>query len=269
MLRVLTGVALVPLLAVFYWAPPWTALLLLAGGAALAFQEICRLLEAAGLRPLRVTGTLLVLGLVAAFSLADWGVAMVLALAITALPAACMLRKLPIDKALGSLAGTLYAVVMAGVFMGFQMAIRLEGREEGYRTGAALLVFLYATVFLGDVMALYTGKLIGRHAMAPRISPKKTWEGFAGNLLGNQAGAFLAAPLLPDAIGWVHVPVLALLLGLTAVLGDLTVSMLKRSVGVKDMGSLLPGHGGILDRLDSLILSAPVLFYYVKYVAGL
>jgi len=267
--RVLTGVALLPLLAVFYWAPPLVCLVLLAAGAAVAYLEICGCLEAAGFHPLRLTGAILVLALVVAFSVPSWGAALVLALATAALPAAYMLRRLPIEKACGSLAGSLLGIVLAGVFMGFQMALRMKGHPADPRLGAGLLVFLYATTFSGDVLALYTGKLFGRHRMAPRISPKKTWEGLAGNLAGNLAGAALAAPLLPPAFSWGEVFPLAVLIGGCGVLGDLTVSLLKRSAGVKDMGSLLPGHGGLLDRLDSLLLSAPLLFYYGKYVAGL
>ena len=153
--------------------------------------------------------------------------------------------------------------------MGFQMAIRMEGIQESGSLGGALLVFLYATVFSGDTAAFFTGKAIGKHKMAPSVSPKKTWEGFAGGIAGSLLGGWAASRLFPDLLPLWQVLVLAALVSVAGVLGDLTVSLMKRSVGLKDTGSLLPGHGGVLDRLDSLLLSGPVLFYFLKYVAHL
>jgi phosphatidate cytidylyltransferase len=106
----------------------------------------------------------------------------------------------------------------------------------------------------------------GRHKFAPRISPKKTWEGTVGGFVSSFAAVMLAAwafslPLLP-MVG------LGILIPLATIAGDLTESMLKRSAGVKDTGAWLPGHGGLLDRIDSLIFVMPVVYYYAVYVVG-
>jgi phosphatidate cytidylyltransferase len=125
--------------------------------------------------------------------------------------------------------------------------------------GAAMVVFVLL-VAAADIGAYFTGRAFGRHALSPRVSPAKTWEGFWGGVFC--AGALAAAiwTLLPgrfDHVSFAAVLCVALATAFASVLGDLTVSMVKRLSGVKDSGSLLPGHGGILDRLDSLCAAAP------------
>ena len=129
--------------------------------------------------------------------------------------------------------------------------------------GAGWLVFLLAVVWLGDTAAYYVGRAVGRHAMAPHVSPHKTWEGAAASMLvailvGAGFGHWsLGAPLTFAA--------LAAFLNVAAQLGDLAESVVKRAAHVKDSGSLLPGHGGILDRLDAMLFAAPALWYYLVY----
>jgi phosphatidate cytidylyltransferase len=125
------------------------------------------------------------------------------------------------------------------------------------------LVFLVVTVcsdvggyFVGSFLA---GGLLGRHLMVPLISPKKTWEGFAGSAAACLAGGAIVLPTLLHAAAWQGVLVGAAALA-TATLGDLAESMMKRDLGIKDMGTVLPGHGGVLDRLDSLLVTAPVVW---------
>lgn len=129
--------------------------------------------------------------------------------------------------------------------------------------GPWLVFLLAAIVAINDSMAYYTGRLLGRHLMAPRVSPKKTWEGALGGLVG----ALVAAGVWSFARHRAVDPELLLWAGVTAVaaqLGDLAESLLKRSVGVKDSGRLLPGHGGVLDRIDAFLLAAPVLYLGVE-----
>jgi phosphatidate cytidylyltransferase len=134
------------------------------------------------------------------------------------------------------------------------------------------VAFLFCVVWAGDSVALYVGRALGRHKLAPRLSPGKTWEGS----LGSVAGSLIAAGILlelanylqahdsavlsfPDAtIYWLG---LAVVVNIAAQVGDLVESAIKRSAGVKDSGSLLPGHGGVLDRIDALLLAAPALWY--------
>jgi phosphatidate cytidylyltransferase len=136
-------------------------------------------------------------------------------------------------------------------------AIRLHG--EGTQ-GPALLLFALVIVWVSDTAAYFVGRSIGKHALAPHLSPKKTWEGTVAGFLGSLAVGFTFAR-------WLNVP-LVHLLGMAAVgnvagqVGDLLESGYKRSAGIKDSGSLLPGHGGVLDRIDALILAIPVVWYY-------
>lgn len=121
-----------------------------------------------------------------------------------------------------------------------------------------VLTFILCTV-ANDVGGYTAGVLLGRHAMAPSISPKKTWEGFAGSLLLAAAVGYVMVALVLGAPWWAGLVVGAAAV-CTATIGDLAESLVKRDLGLKDMGSLLPGHGGIMDRLDSLLMTAPASY---------
>jgi phosphatidate cytidylyltransferase len=123
------------------------------------------------------------------------------------------------------------------------------------------VLWLLAVVFTGDTMAFYTGLTLGRQKLYPSVSPGKTWEGTLGGLAGAVlAGILMGKWLLPE-VGMGRLAVLALVLGVMGVLGDLFESMLKRQAQLKDSSQLLPGHGGMLDRLDSLLFAAPAVVY--------
>lgn len=130
---------------------------------------------------------------------------------------------------------------------------RLEG-------GPGLLLALGLAVALSDVGAFTVGKRFGRHPLAPRLSPNKTWEGVAGNLIGAAAGLGLMTVAWPAGLTWPAALALAALVGLGCLWGDLVESALKRTWGVKDAGAWLPGFGGLLDRADSLILVLPLVY---------
>jgi phosphatidate cytidylyltransferase len=127
--------------------------------------------------------------------------------------------------------------------------------------GGLLMVIMVIVVATADIGAFFAGKQFGKHKLAVRVSPAKTWEGFWGGVAACTLLAVLLSYLLPDRaahIGLASVAAVTITTGLASVVGDLTVSMVKRESGVKDSGSLLPGHGGVLDRLDSLSAAAPV-----------
>ena len=127
--------------------------------------------------------------------------------------------------------------------------------------GGILVVVMVIVVAAADIGAYFAGKRFGEHKLADQVSPAKTWEGFWGGVVACALLALLLFYLLPDHaahIGLVSVVAVIITTGLASVVGDLTVSMVKRESGVKDSGSLLPGHGGVLDRLDSLSAAAPV-----------
>ena len=156
------------------------------------------------------------------------------------------------------------------LYIGFLLSHALLLREgvAELDDGRGWLLYALFMTFAADTGAFFVGKLIGRHRMAPGISPGKTWEGFAGGLLcAVGASAGLAALLnLPGSI--LTQLVIGLLLATVAALGDLAESWMKRHANVKDSGAILPGHGGILDRMDSLLATLPVTFYVAAYIIG-
>lgn len=132
--------------------------------------------------------------------------------------------------------------------------------------GPGLLLFILVVIWVGDTAAYFAGRAIGRMPMAPVISPKKTWEGAVANLLGSLLVVFPLARWLPVELH--HLLLIAALANIAGQAGDLVESAYKRSAGVKDSGAILPGHGGVLDRVDSLIFAAPVVWCYVWFILG-
>jgi phosphatidate cytidylyltransferase len=133
--------------------------------------------------------------------------------------------------------------------------------------GAGPLLFLVALTELNDVAQFTAGKLFGHYKIVPRVSPKKTWAGFIGGIVTTALAGMVAGPYLtPLSPAW-SAAAGAIIAG-TGFLGDITISACKRDLGVKDAGSLIPGHGGILDRVDSLIYSAPVFYHLLHYFYG-
>jgi phosphatidate cytidylyltransferase len=140
-----------------------------------------------------------------------------------------------------------YPVFLAG-FAALMLALP-DGRER-------VVVFILVTVF-SDIGGYAVGASLGRHPMAPSLSPKKSWEGFAGSVLTCAVVGAVAVPQLLDGLWWVGV-VLGVIAATAATVGDLIESSIKRDLGIKDMGTVLPGHGGLMDRLDSLVVVAPL-----------
>ncbi|MFH1653705.1 MAG: phosphatidate cytidylyltransferase [Pseudomonadota bacterium] len=153
------------------------------------------------------------------------------------------------------------------VYIGITMAIWIWLRDLPGGREWVLLTLVPAC--LCDTFAYAFGKTIGKRKFAPQTSPNKTWEGFFGALLGSLVGAFVIRQIfIPTFSAW-HTIAIAFGLWIVSPLGDLVESMLKRSLGVKDSGKLIPGHGGILDRLDALIFSGPFVYFYLKFIVGI
>jgi len=139
----------------------------------------------------------------------------------------------------------------------------------GELMGQFYVLYCIAITKFSDMGAYLTGSVIGKHKLVPHISPAKTWEGLGGALafsLIASLGMFWLMPTQLSALNWTHATVLGLLLGFAAVIGDLAESIIKRSTGVKDSGNFLPGIGGALDLIDSLLFTAPLLFFYLRLV---
>jgi phosphatidate cytidylyltransferase len=166
----------------------------------------------------------------------------------------------PLERVLPEAAFSVFGLLYCGLTMATLPLIWVQ------QDGPSLLVFLFCVVWIGDTAALYVGRSFGSHKLAPRISPNKTWEGTAASLAGS---LLIAAGLVALArLGTLHFAgpltrwlLLAAVLNVFAQVGDLVESAIKRGAGVKDSGVMLPGHGGILDRIDALLLAAPALWY--------
>lgn len=182
-----------------------------------------------------------------------------------------LFSKRNLEHALASQASTWMAALVLGLGLGAQVKLFSYTDTTLSNTGARLILALYIIVWFGDTAAYFMGSLLGKHKLAPRVSPKKSWEGAFGNYLGNLGGAFLMRAFVCTQWSLVDVFAIALLLGTVGQLGDLVESTWKRSAQVKDsdMGFGIPGHGGMLDRLDSLVFAAPALYAYVHFVHGL
>jgi phosphatidate cytidylyltransferase len=142
-------------------------------------------------------------------------------------------------------------------------------RVDDHVTGHFYVLYLIVITKFSDMGAYLTGSMIGKHPLIPHISPKKTWEGFFGALAFSLLGSYGLKALMPGslaAFNWAHATILGLLLGFAAIIGDLAESIIKRSTDVKDSGKMLPGIGGALDLIDSLLFTAPLLFFYIRLV---
>ncbi len=165
-------------------------------------------------------------------------------------------------KAVGTLHWGLMTTVYSISHAAFLLVLPADGNPVA--GGAGLLLFLLILTEANDVAQYVWGRMLGRRKAIPRVSPNKTWEGLIGGIATTTALSVLLAPILtPLAPG--HAAAVGLLIGTAGFIGDVTVSALKRDLGIKDSGSLLPGHGGVLDRLDSLTYTAPLFFHYVRY----
>lgn len=266
MKRVLTALVLIPLVLVaVFLGKPWIVTLLTAALAALAAWEYLGLAEQGGAKPSRIAVLIAIAALFAGnYEYPDL-TAYLLGMLSLGLLVCCAFTS-PVERVMPDAAVAIFSLMYVGATLLAVPALR------EYPNGPSLVTFLLCVVWAGDITALYVGRALGQHKLAPRLSPNKTWEGAAGSILGSllAAGGLLAltewsarlnsAKLsFPEEI-WYWL-VLAVVVNLAAQVGDLVESALKRSVGVKDSGTLLPGHGGVLDRIDALLLAAPVLWY--------
>ena len=182
---------------------------------------------------------------------------LVAVLAVLSIP---VLVQVPLLDSVRDGAIVLTGMLYIGLTLSYLVGVRLLPEGEW------LLFFLLLVTWAADSAAYYVGTLYGRRSLAPRISPKKTVEGLVGGLIGATIVAYAARWSFLPEFSNLDALVLAVFLTLAGLWGDLVESAIKRSVGVKDSGGLLPGHGGMLDRLDSLLFTAPAFYYYMTFI---
>jgi phosphatidate cytidylyltransferase len=266
MKRVLTAIVLVPfLIFIVGFTSPLFFTLLVAASAWLALEEFFSLAKRTGLEPHQYLGHFLSLVLIASFHFCprNQSAALILLVLSTCLFLGLGLRKGELERALTGSSATLLGLVYIPTTLGLLVAVR-SSVTLGNAAPRWILFFLLV-VWLGDTGAYYVGRAFGKHKLAPLISPKKTVEGAVGGLLGNVLAALVGKKMFLPGTSLVSLLVLGGVMGVVSQLGDLAESALKRGAGVKDSSNLLPGHGGMLDRIDGILFAAPVLFGYTKF----
>jgi phosphatidate cytidylyltransferase len=262
----MTSVVLVPLVFVVVWYLPagwFTALVVIA--AAIGQHELYAMARSRGIQPLEAMG--IVLGaLVIILEFAGMGTIgfprVGFGTALTFCVLAVLVGRLFAPRAVeGAFEDT------ASTFLGIAYVALLFGHQVGihrWQQGKYWLLFLYLVIWASDTGAYYVGTSLGKHRLYEKISPKKSVEGLIGGTIASVITALLCKLWLLQTLGMVEALLLGAVLALVGTVGDLSESLLKRSTGVKDSGALIPGHGGILDRMDSMLFAAPVLFYYLR-----
>lgn len=268
MSRLITAAVALPVIIASILVPAlWPLFTALAAAAmAAGLYEFWWLARKRGMNPDVVIGFAAAASLLIAFYF-DEPVLVVLivpAFTIIALVAAT-LRGAPFEKMLSSVGATLLGVFYVVLLGGHLIAVRTGAAPGSEHRATHLLCFFFLIIMGSDAGAYYTGRAFGKHKLAPGISPGKTWEGAAGGMAASLALAAAAHFwFFPELSLRVALP-LAAVLNILGVLGDLTESALKRGAGAKDAANILPGHGGLLDRLDSLLFNAPVIYYFGRY----
>jgi phosphatidate cytidylyltransferase len=280
--RIITAAIALPVLIVSLIYPPLKLLFIVLAAAAIvvALYEFWFLAKRVGAKPDVIVGYAATAALLVLF-IFNWLelLYLIVPLFIVAALAAEMLRGAPFDKMVLSVGSTVLGVLYVAFLGGHLLAVRTGFTEtyvqpETFTVGAAfisktlsthLLAFFFLVLMGSDTGAYYTGRSLGKHKLAPSVSPGKTWEGAFGGMAASLAAAALAhywffpELTLGAALG------LAAVMNVLGVVGDLTESALKRGAKAKDAAQILPGHGGLLDRLDSLLFNAPLIYYFALY----
>lgn len=256
--RIVSAVIMLPLLAVVVIGG-WLLLAACFAIGIMGVREFYHGFENLNVKPSYMVAVMAILGLYAInlFAPLEYHYYMLwfLAVIIMSLLYLFNIEKRELADAMATLTGIFYVV-----FLSLHVAMVEQAGEYGI-----LVWLIFITAFGTDSMAYFTGFAIGKHKLAPKISPKKTIEGSIGGILGSVLlcglfGYFVIPGLL------IHCVVIGILGGIISQFGDLTASIFKRKMGIKDFGNLIPGHGGILDRFDSVLFTAPMVYYYIMLV---
>lgn len=261
--RVITSIiGLAVLVTLIWWGNLFIFWLIVSSAIVVGLIEFYKIVEARTLPHYVLPGVLLgwLLSLVplasSAFDVRLTG--FTITLIVLALFLYALFTKRPLSDAIPALSTTLFGVLYVSWFLCHLIFLR------GLPYGKHFIFYLLLLVWSGDTGAYYIGSFFGKHKLAPAISPKKTVEGALGGLGASLLASFIAKLTFLPLLEYHDCVLLGLVLAIVAQVGDLCESMLKRGANVKDSGTILPGHGGILDRLDGVIFAAPVLYYYSR-----
>lgn len=264
--RVVTAVILVPTTAGAIYLGGWFFAGFLLVIAVIGQHELYRMVEQRGILVFQ-PAALMAGGLIVLIPIWSLAVPLVV-IALVGLVCSELWRKQ--DDPITTAAAGIFGVIYPASFLAWYLHIRIAAVEPFGDSGAFWLTLaIMISVWAADTFAYFVGKGIGKRPLFPRVSPKKTIEGMIGGIMGAIAAMVLLGYTVLPFLGLAHAIVLGLIVGVVGPLGDLVESLFKRSANVKDSGSLLPGHGGILDRTDALLIAGPVAVIYLQYVAWL
>jgi phosphatidate cytidylyltransferase len=287
MKRVLTAAVLVPVVLLIVFKAPWPLFVLaISAVVILTLREYLNVTEAYGIKPFRWMSYVLAILVILTFTIANfswlvpWFLRGVLSWSglcylLPVIYGVSVVFRKDMRMAVPAAAMSAFGVIYIAASLGLLIRLRHLPQAE------YLIVFILISVWGGDIAAYYVGKNIGKHKLAPVVSPNKTWEGAIASVVASVGIALLvfhfrdsinalfthepdAPTLQPDRLGWAEIVLLGLITNVAAQFGDLFESALKRGAGVKDSGTLLPGHGGMLDRIDALLFAIPVVWYYAN-----
>jgi phosphatidate cytidylyltransferase len=278
--RLLSAALLLPLLVVLVWWSVWSV----AGTVVLAtvagLIELYSAFRRGGYHPRTLVGIGSALAIITAIGFQSTVAFDLLLPVVTCVIIVSLVAELAYPQPPGSLpswgltlAGAFYLAWLLSHFI-LLRSVNAPALHDsiftplGMQPGVAWIYYACAITWLQDTSAYFVGRRFGRHKLAPILSPKKTWEGAAGGMLGAILTGAVCVLLLGLPITLLQGALLGLVGGIVGPLGDLCESLIKRQVGLKDAGSLIPGHGGILDRADSLLFTVPILYYLIRLFAA-
>jgi phosphatidate cytidylyltransferase len=265
--RTLSALVLIPIVATLTYAGGWVLAVAIIVVAVRCAYELFLLMAQAGYRPSLPAAAVVIAALLITALFPGWPLlGLVLAASVIGTLIWQLLRP-PEGQPTQSWALTLGAALWLGFLGSHFVLIRGLSAPFGLGDGTRWLALAFLVTWANDTAAYFVGKAIGRHHSFPYLSPKKTWEGTIGGWIGGLVATLLLGHWLVG-LPWLHGLALGALVATVAPFGDLAKSMIKRQMNVKDFSTLIPGHGGMFDRIDSLLFVMPVVYYYATLVMG-
>jgi phosphatidate cytidylyltransferase len=265
--RVIVAAVSIPLILAVCYVGKYYFLLFALGIALISFYEFSLMAKNKGMKPNLSMGMLGIIFLVSNqyfhFSIDNYHFLILFTVVI------CLIELFRNNgSAIYNLGGTLLGVIYMGLFAGSLVGLRefFPAELDQYENGGFLIISVLASIWICDSAAYYGGTALGKHKLFLRVSPNKSWEGALFGFVFAMLTMIVAKFIVLDFLNWNTILALGVIVGVIGQLGDLVESLLKRDAQVKDSSNIIPGHGGIFDRFDSLLLTAPVIFLYLTYV---
>ena len=252
---------------VIFVFPAWTFAVLIIAGVGFGLYEFFNMVSNKGILVYKyfgiVTGCLIPLTMYLQLKPSE-GVEFLLITTVCLCVFLLQFARRKTEQALIGIATTIFGIFYIAWFLSFMIKLRIApplGMD-----GRFLVLYLLIVTKIGDIGAYFVGSLFGKHYIIPHISPKKSFEGTISGIVISFAAAIVFRGFLPS-VGFMHILIIGFILSFVGQIGDLSESLIKRDCGVKDSGSMFPGLGGVLDLIDSLIFTTPILYFYLKLIA--